>query len=65
MTTNTRPAGPSIFAVALDLFRKVSTATLTTQMFKRGFRNVYVRRATVIRWGLETASSSCTPASQS
>ena len=46
MTTNTRPAGPSISAVALDLFRKVSTATLTTQMFKRGFRNVYVRRAT-------------------
>ena len=46
MTTNTRPAGPSISAVALDLFRRVSTATLTTQMFKRGFRNVYVRRAT-------------------
>jgi len=46
MTTHPRPAGPSISAAALDLFRKVSTATLTTQMFKRGFRNVYVRRVT-------------------
>jgi len=27
----------------LDLFRAVSTATLTTQLFKRGFRNVFIQ----------------------
>ena len=27
----------------LDLFRTVSTATLTTQLFKRGFRNVFIQ----------------------
>lgn len=30
----------------LDLLRKVSTATLTTQLFKRGFRNVFIQGAT-------------------
>ena len=36
----------SVSADALELLRKVSTATLTTQMFKRGFRNVFVQGAT-------------------
>ena len=27
----------------LDLFRAVSTATLTTQLFKRGLRNVFIQ----------------------
>jgi regulator of RNase E activity RraA len=29
----------------LDLLRNVSTATLTTQLFKRGFRNVFIQGA--------------------
>jgi regulator of RNase E activity RraA len=36
----------SVSAEALELFKKVSTATLTTQMFKRGFRNIFVLGAT-------------------
>ena len=35
-----------VSAKALELFTKISTATLTTQMFKRGFRNVFVQGAT-------------------
>jgi len=36
----------SVSTEALELLRKVSTATLTTQMFKRGFRNVFIQGAT-------------------
>ena len=39
-------ATTTVSAETLGLFRKVSTATLTTQMFKRGFRNVFVQGAT-------------------
>ena len=35
----------TVSAQSLDLLRKVSTATLTTQMFKRGFRNVFIQGA--------------------
>ena len=33
----------TLAASTLDLFRTVSTATLTTQLFKRGFRNVFIQ----------------------
>lgn len=33
----------TLAATTLDLFRTVSTATLTTQLFKRGFRNVFIQ----------------------
>ena len=46
MTTKIEPTPAIVSSEALELFRKVSTATLTTQMFKRGFRNVYVQGAT-------------------
>jgi regulator of RNase E activity RraA len=34
---------PDLNSTALEQLRKVSTATLCTQLFKRGFRNVYIQ----------------------
>jgi regulator of RNase E activity RraA len=38
----TKAVSPSV----LDLLTKVSTATLTSQMFRRGFRNIFIQGAT-------------------
>jgi regulator of RNase E activity RraA len=46
MTAKIEPTPAIVSTEALELFRKVSTATLTTQMFKRGFRNVFIQGAT-------------------
>ena len=34
---------PSLSRETLDLLRRVSTATLTTQLFKRGMRNAFMQ----------------------
>jgi regulator of RNase E activity RraA len=46
MTSQPAPTMTTVPVETLDLLRKVSTATLTTQMFKRGFRNVFIQGAT-------------------
>ena len=37
------PSDTSVSSAALELLRHVSTATLTTQLFKRGLRNVFLQ----------------------
>ncbi len=39
---------PSISPAALDQLKRVSTATLTTALFKRGFRNVFLQGPQII-----------------